>query len=172
MIIEIPKEIKASENRVALVPSGVEAMVADGHTVLVEESVGKGSGFGDEVYAAAGATIAAGVDEVWDKADMIMKVKEPIESEWRKMKSGQVIFTYFHFAANEDLTRAVVESKCVAIAYETVQLSSGELPLLIPMSEVAGRMAIQEGAKYVEAASGAGWGFSWEGSRASCRPTS
>ncbi len=154
MILGIPKEIKASENRAALVPSGVEAMVADGHSVLVEESVGKGSGFADEAYAAAGATITAGADEVWDKADMIMKVKEPIESEWPKMRSEQVIFTYFHFAANESLTRAVVESNCVAIAYETVQVPSGELPLLIPMSEVAGRMAVQEGAKYLEAVGG------------------
>ncbi len=154
MILGIPKEIKASENRAALVPSGVEAMVADGHSVLVEESVGKGSGFADEAYAAAGATITAGADEVWDKADMIMKVKEPIESEWPKMRSGQVIFTYFHFAASEKLTRAVVESNCVAIAYETVQLPSGELPLLTPMSEVAGRMAVQEGAKLLEAGSG------------------
>ncbi len=154
MILGIPKEIKASENRAALVPSGVEAMVADGHSVLVEESVGKGSGFADEAYAAAGATITAAADEVWDKADMIMKVKEPIESEWPKMRSGQVIFTYFHFAANEKLTRAVVESNCVAIAYETVQLPSGELPLLTPMSEVAGRMAVQEGARHLEAGSG------------------
>ncbi len=154
MILGIPKEIKANENRVALVPSGVEVMVADGHTVLVEASAGNGSGFADEVYAAAGATMTAGADEVWEKADMIMKVKEPIESERPKMRSGQIIFTYFHFAANEELTRAVVESNCVAIAYETVQLSSGELPLLTPMSEVAGRMAVQEGAKYLEAVSG------------------
>ena len=154
MILGIPKEIKANENRVALVPSGVEVMVADGHSVLVEASAGQGSGFADEVYAAAGATMTAGADEVWEKADMIMKVKEPIESERPKMRSGQIIFTYFHFAANEELTRAVVESNCVAIAYETVQLSSGELPLLTPMSEVAGRMAVQEGAKYLEAVSG------------------
>ena len=154
MILGVPKEIKANENRVALVPSGVEALVADGHTVMIERSAGQGSGFTDQAYVAAGGAMTAGADEVWAKADMIMKVKEPIESEWPKMKSGQVIFTYFHFAASEALTRAVVDSNCVAIAYETVQLASGELPLLTPMSEVAGRMAVQEGAKYLEALSG------------------
>jgi alanine dehydrogenase len=154
MILGIPKEIKANENRVALVPSGVEVLVADGHSVLVEESAGEGSGFSDEAYAVAGATIAVGADDVWAQADMIMKVKEPIESEWPKMRSGQVIFTYFHFAASEELTRAVMKSNCVALAYETVQLSSEELPLLTPMSEVAGRMAVQAGARYLEAVSG------------------
>ncbi len=154
MIVGVPREIKTNENRVALVPSGVEAMVADDHTVLVEAGAGQGSGFTDEAYAAAGATMVPEADQVWTKADMIMKVKEPTESEWPKMRRGQVIFTYFHFAASEVLTRAVVESGCVAIAYETVQLPSGELPLLTPMSEVAGRMAVQEGAKYLEAESG------------------
>ncbi len=154
MIVGVPREIKTNENRVALVPSGVEAIAADDHTVLVEAGAGRGSGFTDEAYAAAGATMVPEADQVWTKADMIMKVKEPIESEWPKTRRGQVIFTYFHFAASEALTRAVVESGCVAIAYETVQLPSGELPLLTPMSEVAGRMAVQEGARYLEAESG------------------
>jgi alanine dehydrogenase len=154
MILGVPKEIKTNENRVALVPSGVEILTADGHEVLVEETAGQGSGFTDEQYVAAGATLMSGADEVWAKAEMIMKVKEPIEVEWPRMREGQVIFTYFHFAASEPLTRAVMDSKCVAIAYETVQLSTGELPLLTPMSEVAGRMAVQEGAKYLEKVSG------------------
>lgn len=154
MIVGVPREIKTNENRVALVPSGVEAMAADDHTVLVEAGAGQGSGFTDEAYATAGATIVSEADQVWAKADMIMKVKEPIESEWPKMRRGQIIFTYFHFAASDVLTSAVVESGCVAIAYETVQLPSGELPLLTPMSEVAGRMAVQEGARYLEAQSG------------------
>ncbi|HXH63630.1 MAG TPA: alanine dehydrogenase [Gemmatimonadales bacterium] len=150
MIVGVPKEIKTNENRVALVPAGAEALAADGHTVLVEQGAGLGSGFADEAYRAVGATIAASVDEVWAKAEMICKVKEPIEVEWPKMRAGQVLFTYFHFAASEPLTRAVIASKAVAIAYETVQLDSKELPLLTPMSEVAGRMAVQEGAKYLE----------------------
>ena len=154
MILGVPKEVKPSENRVALVPSGVEVLVADGHSVLIERSAGQASGFADDAYIAAGGTLVAVADEVWAKADMILKVKEPIEPEWPKMQSGQVIFTYFHFAASEELTRAVVDSGSVAIAYETVQLASGELPLLTPMSEVAGRMAAQVGAKYLEAPSG------------------
>src|SRR5690242_14025809 len=150
MIVGVPKEIKTNENRVALVPAGAEALAADGHTVLVEAGAGLGSGFADDAYRAAGATLAATADEVWAKAEMICKVKEPIEVEWPRMRAGQVLFTYFHFAASEPLTRAVIASKAVAIAYETVQLDSKELPLLTPMSEVAGRMAVQEGAKYLE----------------------
>ncbi len=150
MIVGVPKEIKTNENRVALVPAGAEALVADGHTVLVEQGAGLGSGFADEAFKSVGAQIVAKVDEVWAKAEMIMKVKEPIAVEWPRMRKGQVIFTYFHFAAAEDLTKAVIGSSAIAIAYETVQLDSGELPLLTPMSEVAGRMAVQEGAKYLE----------------------
>jgi alanine dehydrogenase len=150
MIVGVPKEIKTNENRVALVPAGAESLVGDGHTVLVEQGAGLGSGFSDDAYRAAGAQVAKGADEVWAKADLILKVKEPIEPEWPRMRKGQVLFTYFHFAAAEALTKAVVKSGCVAIAYETVQLSTGELPLLTPMSEVAGRMAVQEGAKYLE----------------------
>jgi alanine dehydrogenase len=150
MIVGVPKEIKTAENRVALVPAGAEALVGDGHAVLVEQGAGLGSGFADDAYRAVGATIAGSVDEVWAKAEMILKVKEPIEPEWKRIRKGQVLFTYFHFAASEPLTKAILASGCVAIAYETVQLPTGELPLLTPMSEVAGRMAVQEGAKYLE----------------------
>jgi alanine dehydrogenase len=150
MIIGVPKEIKTNENRVALVPGGAETLVQAGHTVLVERGAGQGSGFEDERYEAAGAQLIDGPDEVWRRAEMILKVKEPIAPEWPRMREGQVIFTYFHFAADEKLTRAVIDSGAIAIAYETVQLPTGELPLLTPMSEVAGRMAVQEGAKYLE----------------------
>lgn len=150
MIIGVPKEIKTNENRVALVPAGAEALVAAGHTVQVEQGAGLGSSFADAAYQAAGAKILRTADEVWAKAEMIFKVKEPIAVEWPRMRAGQLIYTYFHFAAAEDLTRAVIKSGAVAVAYETVQLPSGELPLLTPMSEVAGRMAVQEGAKYLE----------------------
>ena len=150
MIVGVPKEIKTNENRVALVPAGAESLAGDGHTLLVEQGAGLGSGFSDDAYRAVGAQVVKTADEVWAKAELILKVKEPIESEWPRMRKGQVLFTYFHFAASEPLTKAVVKSGCVAIAYETVQLSTGELPLLTPMSEVAGRMAVQEGAKYLE----------------------
>jgi len=150
MIVGVPKEIKTAENRVALVPAGAESLIGDGHTVLVEQGAGLGSGFADDAYRSVGATIAGSVDEVWAKADLILKVKEPIESEWKRIRRGQIVFTYFHFAASEPLTQAIIASGCVAIAYETVQLATGELPLLTPMSEVAGRMAVQEGAKYLE----------------------
>jgi alanine dehydrogenase len=150
MIVGVPKEIKTNENRVALVPAGAESLAGDGHTLLVEQGAGLGSGFSDDAYRAVGAQVVNGADAVWAKAELILKVKEPIEAEWPRMRKGQVLFTYFHFAASEPLTRAVIKSGCVAIAYETVQLSTGELPLLTPMSEVAGRMAVQEGAKYLE----------------------
>jgi alanine dehydrogenase len=150
MKIGVPKEIKTNENRVALVPAGAEALVAAGHSVVVEKGAGEGSGFGDELYAAAGATIAPDADATWRDADMIMKVKEPIAVEWPRMRKGQTIFTYFHFAADEALTKAHLKSGAICIAYETVELPSRELPLLTPMSEVAGRMAVQEGAKYLE----------------------
>ena len=150
MIIGVPKEIKTNENRVALVPAGAELLVGAGHTVYVEEGAGLGSGFTDEAYQKAGARLLATADEVWAKAEMIVKVKEPIAVEWPRMRAGQVIYTYFHFAASEELTRAVIASKAIAVAYETVELSNRELPLLTPMSEVAGRMAVQEGAKYLE----------------------
>src|SRR6266581_1750668 len=154
MIVGVPKEIKTAEHRIALVPAGVESLVGDGHSVLVEQGAGIGSGFADEAYRAAGGTLVAKAADVWAKAEMVVKVKEPIEPEWPCMRKGQVVFTYFHFAASEPLTQAVIKSGIVAIAYETVQLASGELPLLTPMREVAGRMAVQEGAKYLENAYG------------------
>ena len=150
MKIGIPKEIKTNENRVSLVPAGAESLVAAGHSVLVETGAGLGSGFTDDQYTAVGAKIAPSADATWADADMIMKVKEPIEPEWKRMKKGQTIFTYFHFAADEKLTKSHMASGAVCIAYETVELPNRELPLLVPMSEVAGRMAVQEGAKYLE----------------------
>ena len=150
MIIGVPKEIKTNENRIALVPAGAEALIQSGHTVLVERSAGEGSGFEDEQYEAVGARIISDVDDVWGEAEMIMKVKEPIAVEYARIRRDQILFTYFHFAADEELTHALIRSGAIAIAYETVQLPSGELPLLTPMSEVAGRMAIQAGAKYLE----------------------
>jgi alanine dehydrogenase len=150
MIIGVPKEIKSNENRVALVPGGAQALVQAGHTVLIETGGGVGSGFEDDAYREVGVEVVDSAADVWARSDMIMKVKEPIEPEWPHLRAGQLVFTYFHFAAAEPLTRAVMDSGCVAVAYETVQLASGELPLLTPMSEVAGRMAVQEGAKYLE----------------------
>ncbi|HLP97247.1 MAG TPA: alanine dehydrogenase [Sideroxyarcus sp.] len=154
MKIGIPKEIKANENRVALVPAGAEVLVAAGHTVIIEAGAGLGSGFSDADYSAAGAQIAKDAAAVWAAAELIVKVKEPIEPEWKLIRRGQVIFCYFHFAASEQLTRAHMASGAVCIAYETVELRSRELPLLTPMSEVAGRMAVQEGAKYLEELNG------------------
>jgi alanine dehydrogenase len=154
MIVGVPKEIKTAEHRVALVPAGVESLVSDGHSVLVEQGAGMGSGFADETYRAAGGTVVPKAADVWAKAEMVVKVKEPIEREWPCLRQGQVVFTYFHFAASEPLTRAVITSGIVAIAYETVQLASGELPLLTPMSEVAGRLSVQEGAFYLGRAHG------------------
>jgi alanine dehydrogenase len=150
MKIGVPKEIKTNENRVALVPAGAEALVAAGHSVMMEKGAGEGSGFPDSSYTAVGAKIGADADTVWREADMIMKVKEPIKVEWPRMRKGQVIFTYFHFAADKELTNAHINSGATCIAYETVELPNRDLPLLIPMSEVAGRMAVQEGAKYLE----------------------
>jgi alanine dehydrogenase len=150
MKIGVPKEIKTNENRIALVPAGAETLIGAGHTVLVETGAGLGSGFSDEDFTAVGATIAPDADAVWRASEMIMKVKEPIKVEWPRMRKGQLVFTYFHFAADEELTRAHVASGATCVAYETVELPTRELPLLTPMSEVAGRMAVQEGAKYLE----------------------
>ena len=158
MIVGVPREIKAEENRVALVPAGAEALRANGHEVLIESGAGEGSGFPDDAYEAVGATVISDVEDVWGRADMIVKVKEPIEPEYSRMREDQVLFTYFHFAADERLTHEVIDRRAVAIAYETVELPSGELPLLTPMSEVAGRMAVQEGAKYLEKNAG-GYGI-------------
>jgi alanine dehydrogenase len=150
MKIAVPKEIKTNENRIALVPAGAEALVAAGHSVMIEQGAGEGSGFPDEDYSRVGAIMGADADTVWRQAEMILKVKEPIAVEWPRIRRGQVLFTYFHFAADEALTRAHLKSGATCIAYETVELPSRELPLLTPMSEVAGRMAVQEGAKYLE----------------------
>ncbi len=150
MKIGVPREIKTNENRIALVPAGAEALVTVGHDVLIQQGAGEGSGFPDEDYMSVGARIARDGPTVWRESDMIMKVKEPIRREWPRMRQGQTIFTYFHFAADENLTRAHMESGATCIAYETVELANRELPLLTPMSEVAGRMAVQEGAKYLE----------------------
>jgi alanine dehydrogenase len=150
MKIGVPKEIKTNENRIALVPAGAEAMVSAGHSVLVEAGAGLGSGFTDDDFTTVGAKIAPDADAVWRESEMIMKVKEPIKVEWPRMRKGQLLFTYFHFAADEELTRAHMASGATCVAYETVELPTRELPLLTPMSEVAGRMAVQEGAKYLE----------------------
>jgi alanine dehydrogenase len=150
MKIGVPKEIKTNENRVALVPAGAEALIAAGHTVLIEQGAGEGSGFGDEMYTEVGARIMPDAAATWGEADMVMKVKEPIEREWPHLRPELTVFTYFHFAADEQLTRAHLESGATCVAYETVELPSRELPLLTPMSEVAGRMAVQQGAKYLE----------------------
>jgi alanine dehydrogenase len=150
MIIGVPKEIKNNENRVALTPAGVAEMVKSGHTVFVQSTAGMGSGFSDEDYIHAGATIFPTIEEVYAIAEMIIKVKEPIESEYKLIKPDQILFTYFHFASFEPLTKAMIENGSICLAYETVEMPDRSLPLLIPMSEVAGRMSIQEGAKYLE----------------------
>lgn len=154
MNIGIPKEIKPQENRVAIQPGGVLTLVQHGHKVLVQKNAGLGSGFSDEEYKKAGAIIESDVEALWTSSEMIIKVKEPIEEEYNRINEGQIIFTYFHFAADKILTQAIIDSKCVAIAYETVEKVDRSLPLLIPMSEVAGRMATQEGAKFLEKAMG------------------
>jgi alanine dehydrogenase len=150
MIVGVPKEVKPDEYRVAMVPAGVEELTRAGHTVLIQSGAGAGSGVSDEQYATNGARIVPTAAEVWKQAELIVKVKEPLPDEWPHMRSGQTVFTYFHFAADEHLTRAVIKSGITAIAYETIKDAKGTLPLLTPMSEVAGRMSIQEGAKYLE----------------------
>lgn len=150
MLIGVLKEIKTWENRVAMTPVGVEQMVTNGHSVLVETNAGNGSGYSDRHYEKAGASIIGSADEIYAESDMIMKVKEPLAAEYGLIRKGQIVFTYFHFAASAELTHAVIDSECIAIAYETVEKGNRSLPLLTPMSEIAGRMAIQEGAKYLE----------------------
>lgn len=149
MVIGVLKEIKSHENRIALTPGGANELCKRGHSVLIETLGGEGSGFSDADYVQAGATIHNAA-EIWTKAEMIIKVKEPIESEYSSARKGQIIFTYFHFASSEPLTLAMIQSDAVCIAYETVEKADGSLPLLVPMSEVAGRMAIQQGARYLE----------------------
>jgi alanine dehydrogenase len=154
MIVGILKEIKAEENRVCMTPAGAEVLTQSGHSVLVENSAGLGSGFDDAAYAAAGAEMVATREEIYQRADMIMHVKEPLAPEYDLIRPGQIVFTYLHLAANLELTQALIRSQAVCIAYETIQKEDGSLPLLTPMSEVAGRMAIQQGAKYLEMAQG------------------
>ncbi len=150
MIIGVPKEIKSSENRVALTPAGALELTKRNHQVFVQSTAGIGSGFSDDAYRSAGATILSTIEEIYAKAEMIIKVKEPIASEYPLIKANQLLFTYFHFASYEPLTNAMINSKAICLAYETVELADRSLPLLIPMSEVAGRMAVQEGAKFLE----------------------
>lgn len=150
MIIGVPREIKSNENRVALTPAGALELTKRGHQVFVETTAGVGSGFQDGDYTHAGAEILDSIEKIYDKAEMILKVKEPIKTEYELIKEDQLVFTYFHFASYEPLTKAMIESKAVCLAYETVELPDRSLPLLVPMSEVAGRMAIQEGAKFLE----------------------
>jgi alanine dehydrogenase len=150
MIIGVPKEIKNNENRVAVTPAGVSEFVKNGHSIYVQATAGNGSGFSDEEYKEAGANLLPTIEEVYAIADMIIKVKEPIESEYKLIKKDQLLFTYFHFASYEPLTNAMIASGAVCLAYETVEKADRSLPLLVPMSEVAGRMSIQEGAKYLE----------------------
>ena len=150
MIIGVPKEIKNNENRVAVTPAGVKELVNHGHTVYVQHTAGEGSGFADDEYVKAGAKILPTIEETYAIAEMIIKVKEPIEPEYKLVKKGQLLFTYFHFASDEELTMAMLKSGATCIAYETVRDRVGALPLLIPMSEVAGRMSIQEGARFLE----------------------
>jgi alanine dehydrogenase len=150
MKVGVVKEIKNNESRVGLTPAGVFELVKNNHTVYVESTAGEGSGFFDEDYLGAGAVLLPKAEDVFAISDMIIKVKEPIAQEYGLIKEGQIVFTYFHFASSEELTKAMIDSKSVCIAYETVQDADGTLPLLTPMSEVAGRMAIQQGAKYLE----------------------
>ncbi len=154
MIIGVPKEIKSSENRVALTPAGALEFTRRGHQVYVQSTAGIGSGFPDDEYTDNGAVMLNTADEVWAKSDMIMKVKEPIAEEYPRCRANQLIFTYFHFASSQDLTTAMLASGAICLAYETVETKDRQLPLLIPMSEVAGRMAVQEGAKYLEKPAG------------------
>lgn len=150
MVIGIPKEIKNNENRVGMTPSGVHELVAHGHKVYVQHDAGTGSGFSDDEYLKAGADILPSIDDVYGIAEMIIKVKEPIEPEYKLVRKGQLLFTYFHFASDRALTDAMLKSGATCIAYETVRDNRGTLPLLIPMSEVAGRMSVQEGARFLE----------------------
>ena len=150
MIVGVPKEVKSDEYRVALLPVGAEELVRRGHRVLVERSAGEGSGLVDSMYEAVGATLVDSAAEVWGEADLIVKVKEPQPEEWSLVRPSHTVFTYFHFAASRELTEAMLASRAACLAYETLADEKGRLPLLTPMSEVAGRMSVQEGAKYLE----------------------
>lgn len=150
MIIGVPKEIKNNENRVALTPAGAKELIKRGHEVYIQASAGANSGFSDEEYKGAGAKLLPTIEETYNIAEMVMKVKEPIQEEYSLIKENQLVFTYFHFASYEPLTKAMVDSKSICVAYETVEKADRSLPLLVPMSEVAGKMSVQEGAKYLE----------------------
>jgi alanine dehydrogenase len=150
MIIGVPSEIKDKEYRVSMTPGGIHQLVNHGHTVLVEKAAGEGSRFSDKDFVEAGARIVASAEEVWSQANMVVKVKEPLPSEYKYLRSDLLLFTYLHLAADEPLTRALLDSGVTGVAYETVELANGTLPLLTPMSEVAGRMSIQVGAHYLE----------------------
>nr|MBI1229575.1 alanine dehydrogenase [Cytophagales bacterium] len=150
MIVGVPKEIKNNENRVALTPAGAKELTKQGHHVYIQMGAGKGSGFSDDLYELAGAKILPSIEEVYAIGEMIIKVKEPIASEYPLIREDQLLFTYFHFASYEPLTTAMIQSKSICLAYETVERTDKSLPLLIPMSEVAGRMAVQKGANYLE----------------------
>ncbi len=150
MIIGIPKEIKNNEFRVGMTPSGVNSFIRNGHTVYVEKGAGLGSGFSDELFSSVGAEICNSIEEVYSKSEMIIKVKEPLKQEYPLIKKDQIIYTFFHFASSKELTEAMIKSGAICIAYETVQNDDNTLPLLTPMSEVAGRMATQQGAKFLE----------------------
>jgi alanine dehydrogenase len=154
MIIGVPKEIKTEENRVAVTPTGVAAFVSRGHKVLVEKNAGNGSGLSDRAYENCGATIIDSAEEVWNQSELIMKVKEPQPSEFSLLRRGLILFTYLHLAANETVTRVLLEKKVTGIAYETIQLDDGSLPLLMPMSEIAGRLSMQVGAWSLQAENG------------------
>ena len=150
MIIGIPKEIKNNEFRVAITPKGVKEFISKGHKILIEDNAGINSNFSNNEYLISGATIEDSSNEIYRKSEMILKVKEPVFEEYNKIKKNQIVFTYFHFASNKNLTDAMINNQSICIAYETVQKKDGSLPLLKPMSEIAGRMAAQEGAKYLE----------------------
>ena len=150
MLIGIPKEIKESEHRVGMTPSGVQSLIENGHTVYVQNNAGNGSGYSDKDYLSVGAEVLKTIEEVYDVSEMIIKVKEPLKKEYSLIKEGQIIYTFFHFASSIELTNAMIKSKSICIAYETVENSDKSLPLLTPMSEVAGRMAAQQGAKFLE----------------------
>ncbi len=150
MIIGVPKEIKNDEYRVAMLPVGVEELVRSGHQVLVEAGAGLGSGLPDHDYLRQGAELVTGPGEIFGRSDMVVKVKEPLEAEWKLIRDGQILFTYFHFASDRALTEAMISTGATCVAYETLRDGQGRLPLLTPMSEVAGRMSVQEGAKYLE----------------------
>jgi alanine dehydrogenase len=150
MIVGVPKEIKPSEDRVAITPAGIQALTKAGHEIIVEDGAGMGSGISDEDFKSAGAEIAEAVSDIFERAGLIMKVKEPLPQEYNLLREGQILFTYLHLASSPELTRAMMEKKIIGFAYETVQLDNGSLPLLFPMSEVAGKMAVQIGARFLE----------------------